>query len=238
MVNFRKEGDNMKKWYRIGICLVLTVCLLLLPACKRETPPSGDPAQSTGVNDATVQNGENTAGSQGENIAQHLGQNEEDTSDLPFAWTVHTIQTEPFDYVGRHKLLASSASVDAYSGLFETDQNIYRLNHTVWSDWTGYIQQRHSDCAAEGYCVKKTEKDNEPCAELAFFQNKTYTEEYFKQNTLLVFDILNNVDIKNNNLYIPFAFKELRYEENVLTAVVERQYKQESNAKMPWCIFI
>ncbi len=53
----------MKKWYRIGICLVLAICLLLLTACKGSpTPPANDPVQTTGQNENTdtTKSGENT----------------------------------------------------------------------------------------------------------------------------------------------------------------------------------
>lgn len=43
----------MKKWYRIGICLVLAVCLLLLSACQGN-PSTNDPT------DAGTQGSENT----------------------------------------------------------------------------------------------------------------------------------------------------------------------------------
>lgn len=38
-----RKVDVMKKWYRIGICLFLSICLLLLSACQLGNPP-----QSTG----------------------------------------------------------------------------------------------------------------------------------------------------------------------------------------------
>ena len=44
----------MKKWYRIGICLVLAICLLLLTACKDEQiVPAADDAQATEKNTQT-----------------------------------------------------------------------------------------------------------------------------------------------------------------------------------------
>lgn len=47
----------MKKGYRIGICLVLTVCLLLLSACAGgQAPHTDDPAQSTGQNEDKKEN--------------------------------------------------------------------------------------------------------------------------------------------------------------------------------------
>ena len=39
----------MKKWYRMGICLVLAICLLILPACQ-----TGDSLQSTGENNEST----------------------------------------------------------------------------------------------------------------------------------------------------------------------------------------
>ena len=39
----------MKKWYRMGICLVLAICLLILPACQ-----IGDSLQTTGENNEST----------------------------------------------------------------------------------------------------------------------------------------------------------------------------------------
>ena len=43
----------MKKWLRFGICLVLTICLLILPACKTG-PASSDSTGVTPTHDPTV----------------------------------------------------------------------------------------------------------------------------------------------------------------------------------------
>ncbi len=73
----------VKKWYRIGICLVLAICLLLLTACKGSpTPSANDPVQITGQN-------ENTDTTRGSETGEAAGAQEDETSDLPQTLDFH-----------------------------------------------------------------------------------------------------------------------------------------------------
>lgn len=74
----------MKKWNRISICLVLIVCLLLLPACKGwKTSNTGDPEQSSGQSENL----------QDQNLSQR---NNNESASNSLVWSYDTIT----DYSG------------------------------------------------------------------------------------------------------------------------------------------
>ncbi len=85
--NYERKVAHMKKRYRIGICLVLIVCLLLLSACAGgQTQLPDDPAQSTGQSEESSNSQpENTGAQDTENTPQ---QEKEDAlpETLEFQW--------------------------------------------------------------------------------------------------------------------------------------------------------
>ncbi len=221
----------MKKWYRVGICLLLTVCLLLLSACTGgQTPQTDDPQQSTGQsennNDLPQNEKNNTAGHEQETPQQANG----GVGDL--AWNTSAVRTTIYSDVWE-TLYSLSESKGSYTENGDKE-NIHRLNYETWKDWSDYQMESHANCIAEGHCVQimKQWQDDDPCAVVAHFQNAKYTEDYFKKNTLLVLDII------NSGVDTPFAVKEVHYADNTLTCTVERQIMFWEYLTDHWCIFV
>lgn len=219
----------MKKRYRIGICLVLTVCLLLLSACAGgQTPHTDDPAQSTGQNENndTLGQGHEEETGQQQNTEQQAGEKADG-----LVWHTNTVEISNYSMLWLRLYEASNAK-DSYTEN-GNQQNIHRMNYATWRDWSGYLLEQHSSCAEEGRCIYWKQQTQSPCATLALFQNAKYNEDYFKENTLLVLDIV------NNGRDVPFAFKELRYADHSLTCVVERQISFWGDGQAyPQCIFV
>lgn len=186
-----RKVDVMKKWYRIGICLVLTVCLLLLPACKGgPTPPASDSDQSeTGNVTEQTQSSDVTEQTQSvENVNKPFNPD-------ALEWKTTVFQT----FAG---ILADDAPEECV---------IRRFTYASWQDAIALNQNRHRNCLKQGCC---SFNNRITCNVLEYFENAVSSQSFFEENTLLVinlrFDNFNEASVKN-----------IRYEDGVLTCHVE-----------------
>ena len=110
----------MKKWHRIGICLLLTVCLLMLPACKKSQPATettGAAKETTGAANTP------TAAPPASTPAETPEETQTDPIEL-----YKDQYPEFFGVPGEHGLVVY---------ILQTEQNDYRCNLLPYSD-TGY----------------------------------------------------------------------------------------------------
>lgn len=179
----------------------MIVCLLSLTACKsKPTSPSGE---STQAKSSPTQATENAA-TEPASTQQPADQQEEPAAPK-LNWKTHSVETKSYKstYYSIHK----SAGPVGY---------IYRMTYETWKEWSDYRVREHAICETYGYCGHRgTSQNPVPCLEGEFFRNNVYSQEYFAENTLLALD----VEFEHTT---SFTFKEVRYENNVLTCVVER----------------
>ena len=213
----------MKKWYRKSLCLVLIVCLLSLTACKsKPTSPASEPTQAENT---PTQATENTA-TEPETTPPPANQQEEPAAPK-LNWKTHSIETQSYKSTCR--------SIKA--GNFEEDRilpvgYIHRMTYETWKEWADYRVRDHGICQTCGYCYRRGNSQNPvPCLEGEFFRNNVYSQEYFAENTLLALD----VEFEHTT---SFTFKEVRYENNVLTCVVERPKLQLCSRLDNWVVFV
>ena len=112
----------MKKWHRIGICLLLTVCLLVLPACKKSQPATETTGTAIAPTDAPTGTTATAAPP-----ANTPDKTPEETQPDPIELYMEQYP-EFFGVPGEHGLAVY---------ILQTGQNDYRCNLLPYSD-TGY----------------------------------------------------------------------------------------------------
>lgn len=151
----------MKKRYRIGICLVLIICLLFLSACgKKQDPPANNSAQATGE------------------------------ADNPSTYTTDS-QIQPSETVNPEngKLVWNSKTLDVFTGLKGTSTQEYTINRLTYDGWQEMVEiyrERHRRCEADGRCVDNI---NIQCGVVEYLNTVNYSKEYFAENTFLVITV-------------------------------------------------
>ncbi len=154
----------MRKWHHIGICLILTVCLLLLSACKGGlTPQADDPTQTTG------QNSENAANQNNEknDATQSTGQNGDNV--IKFQANTSFIRAQS----GWASELSEQGGL-SYGKLLTYESCKALLEKGV---------QTHSTCSA--YCFRYSAEDG-MCPYGKAVRSISYPEEFFEDHSLIL----------------------------------------------------